>query len=105
MDKIDILFILTVLFFVLLALQIAAILKIIQLKAKLSKMIADLSLNQGVISDSIDNLNLRICQFCKYRQSFINTTSESAENFYYRCIIRNRSLKLNQSCKYFTMES
>ena len=47
-------------------------------------------------------LNINNCQYCKYRMSFIQVTSDiQNDQFYYRCKLRNIEITLSDSCENF----
>lgn len=44
----------------------------------------------------------KICQYCKFRLSFIKMSdNDAADDFYYKCRKKNLEVHLNDSCKYF----
>ncbi len=100
----DIYIILLIAFSVLLVIQIIALFKIRKLIFNLKKNVIDLSLNRSLSPGSIKEFNIQICQFCRYRQTYINAVPDGSDDFYYRCRIHNSSTKLNQSCKNFAID-
>lgn len=51
--------------------------------------------------------NIKKCQFCKFRKSYLRSQLDATselDTFYYLCTLNSKSIKLNQSCKYFQPE-
>jgi len=99
----DLFSILLIAFFILLVIQIIALIRIrmiiIRLRSILSVVTPILQKTQYV--HRANQINMNTCQFCKYRQAYIKTTSSGEDEFYYRCRLMDRNVNLNDSCKYF----
>jgi hypothetical protein len=94
-------------FIVLLIVQIVALLRIRQLISRLKQVILDKKLVGRSGKQGLDNVprHHQKCQYCKYRQTFINATIHGGENdFYYRCMHHNVEVSLSQTCKAFEFE-
>ncbi len=103
----DLLTILLIAFVILLIIQIFALVRIKQMIVRLRTMLRIISpiLQRHNDIQNARRVNMRICQFCKYRQAFIKTTSEADDEFYYRCKIKNKEVDLTDSCNFFELES
>lgn len=102
----DLFSILLIAFFVLLIIQIIALLRIrmiiIRLRSILNVVAPILQKTQYV--HRANQINMRTCQFCKYRQAYIKTTAAGDEDFYYRCRLNERDIHLQDSCHHFEPE-
>jgi len=103
---IDFLLILLTAFFILLIVQVFALLKVRRIINHLNYLLYEVRLikrkfvlkpGQGVKADH--------CQYCRFRQSYIKAYSDSADDdFYYRCKLHNIEITLNHSCKQFEID-
>ena len=101
---IDLILILLIAFVILLIVQIIALIRVRQLINRLRHMLVDLSRLQRK-DDFILPGQLRICQFCKYRKTYIKANiSGTKENFYYRCAFHDKNINLTSSCKDFLFD-
>ena len=103
----DLFTVLLIAFVILLGIQIFALVRIKQMIVRLRTMLRIISpmLQRHNEIQNARKVNMRICQFCKYRQAYIKTTSDADEEFYYRCRIKNREIDLTDSCTFFELET
>ncbi len=103
----DLLTILLIAFVLLLFVQIFALVRIRQMLLRLRSMLRIISpiLQRQVEIQNTRRINMRICQFCKFRQTFIKATSHGEDDFYYRCKIKNKEVDLTDSCSHFELET
>ncbi len=103
---IDLFTVLLVAFVILLIIQIVALVRIrlmiVRLKSILNVIAPIVQRTQDIQRTKL--INMRMCQFCKYRQTFIKATSEAEDEFYYRCKITDRNVNLTDTCPHFEVE-
>lgn len=90
----------------LLVVQIAALLRVRSLIRQLKTIL--LAFNFGIQISGNQNhypKNIKKCQFCKFRKSYLSNQPESdVDAFYYLCTLSAKSIDLNQSCNHFQPE-
>ncbi len=103
----DLLTILLGAFVVLLIVQIVALVRIRQMIVRLRSMLRVIApiLQRHHDIQNARKVNMRICQFCKFRQTYIKATSHGDDDFYYLCKIRNKEVDLTDTCKHFQLET
>ncbi len=103
----DLLTVLLIAFFVLLIIQIIALIRIRMIVIRLRSIMNVVTpiLQKAQYVHRANKINMHTCQFCKFRQAYIKTTASGEEDFYYRCRLTDRDVRLNDSCKYFEPES
>lgn len=103
---IDFLLFLLAAFFILLVVQIFALLKVRRIINHLNYLLYEIRLIKRKFHlKPSPSAVVNQCQFCKYRQSFIKAYSDSVEDdFYYRCKLHNIEITLNHSCKQFELD-
>ena len=101
---IDLFVILLIAFILLLIVQIIALVRVKQLINRLRHTLVDLR-NMQRNEAFILPRQLRTCQFCKYRMSYIKANiSGNKENFYYRCSYHDKNVSLKSTCKQFEFD-
>ena len=87
--------------------QFVAFTKLLHLFKQLNNMLFEVRIyfkSSGIFyefrNDSIIRSN--ICQYCKHRMSYINTTGDTeSSDFYYKCRRLNIDILLSDSCELF----
>lgn len=106
---IDLMVILLIVFIILLAIQIMALVRIRYLILRLKSLFIDRKRaeRQRFNRTATTTLSqLRKCQFCKHRQTFIQANIHGGEeDFYYRCAYHDVEVYLAHTCSYFEAES
>lgn len=101
----DLIVVLLIAFVILLIVQIVALIRVRQLINRLRHLLVDLSRLQRKEDFTLPK-QLRICQFCKYRKTYIKANiSGNKENFYYRCSFHDKNVNLSSSCKEFQFDN
>jgi len=103
----DLLTILLGAFVILLIVQIVALVRIRQIIVRLRSMLRIIApiLQRHSDIQNARKVNMRICQFCKYRQAFIKATPHGEDDFYYLCKVKNKEVDLTDSCQHFQLET
>ncbi len=102
----DLFTVLLIAFFILLIIQIIALIRIRMIIVRLRSIMNVVTpiLQKTQFVHRANRINTHTCQFCKFRQAYIKTTASGEEDFYYRCKLTERDVRLNDSCKYFEPE-
>ena len=102
----DLLTALLIAFIILLVVQIIALIRIRFIIVRLRSILNVITpiLEKSYYVRRANQVNMHTCQFCKYRQAYIKTTASGEEDFYYRCKINDKTIKLSDSCPFFDPE-
>jgi uncharacterized protein YpmS len=102
----DLLTILLIAFLILLVVQIIALVRIRYIIVRLRSILNVITpiLEKTYYVQRANQVNMHTCQFCKYRQAYIKTTASGDEDFYYRCKVSDKEIKLNDTCRFFEPE-
>ncbi len=106
--SLDILIIILGVSIILLAVQIAAVLRINKLLRYLKIILKELGIPITRPKKKAETAvsHLHKCQYCKYRRTYIKASlNDESDDFYYRCYLQNRSVSLDHSCEKFEFES
>ncbi|NOX89602.1 MAG: hypothetical protein GXO77_11295 [Calditrichaeota bacterium] len=103
---IDLMTALLIAFIILLSIQIVALIRIRYIINRLRGILDVVTpiIQKTQYVQRSKQINMRVCQFCKNRQTYIKTTASGEEDFYYRCKLNDRKIDLTDSCKRFELE-
>ncbi len=91
---------------VLLIVQIVALFRIRYLTRQLRYTLHTMRQAFGFLQKSELPAEVRRCQFCKYRKTYMkNNYSGQGSAFYYRCGLDEHPIRLDHTCKQFEPES
>jgi len=101
----DFLVILLIAFIVLLVVQIITLIRVRQFITRLRNTLMEFSEIKKKPSSMILPKQLRTCQFCKYRLTYIKANiAHNKEKFYYRCRLSDHEIELTSTCKKFEFD-
>ena len=104
---IDYFVVLLIAIILLLFVQIAALVRVRLLIKQLKTTLNTLNSRFGLLQiKTVYPKSLIKCRFCKYRNSFINSTAggQDEEPFFYQCALDEKSILLDYSCSKFQPE-
>ncbi len=94
---------LLIVFVILLIVQIVALIRLRFMIKQFRKLLDNF--NWVVANVPLPVLKKRNCRHCKFRQTFIKTTSTGEQDdFYYRCKLHDINIALNQYCPDFNYD-